>query len=302
MVPADYFAGEPPLLHTAEEASARLEDGLALFLRQASAPDAPDWLLTRLADPTAITYVDNTRGITVSRGPGLVVRILTPLVLAILFGLMVFTGASQMGAAIIREKDQRAMEIIVTSLSPRQLVTGKVLGMTLLSLTQIGVWILGGGLALGLAFGGALHTATINVPWRAVSWAVLLGVPAYFLYAVLAAGLGIVAGDSQQARQLAGILGFLGLAPLWLAGVIVNAPDGPLALALTFFPVTSPMVSLLRMALAEVPLWQLLVALALIVVSLIGSIWFVAHIFRAAMLLYGQTLRPRAIWQALRTA
>jgi ABC-2 type transport system permease protein len=129
-----------------------------------------------------------------------------------------------------------------------------------------------------------------------------LGVPAYFLYAVLAAGLGIIAGDSQQAQQLASMLGLIGLVPLWLAGVLVTNSNGPLAVALTLFPLTSPMVSLIRMTLTTVPDWQLGLALALIIVSLLLSVWFVVRIFRAAMLLYGQALRPRAVWQALRAA
>ena len=71
--------------------------------------------------------------------------------------------------------------------------------------------------ALLLAFSGALDPAAISIPWEPLIWGVLLGVPAYFLYSALAARLGIIAGDSQQARQLASILGFLGLAPLWLS-------------------------------------------------------------------------------------
>jgi len=125
-------------------------------------------------------------------------------------------------------------------------------------------------------------------------------VSGYYLYAVLASGLGIIAGDSQQAQQLAGVLGFLGLAPLWLLGMLVDKPDGPLAVALTLFPLTSPMVALFRMSLTDVPTWQLLASLGLIIASLAGSVWLVARIFRAAMLMYGQVLRPRQVLQALR--
>jgi len=89
----------------------------------------------------------------------------------------------------VREKDQRSMEMIITSLSPRELVTGKVLGMTLLSLTQVAVWALGAGAAIGLAMLGVLEPQALSIPWRALLWGALLGVPGYFLYAVIAAGL-----------------------------------------------------------------------------------------------------------------
>ncbi len=174
--------------------------------------------------------------------------------------------------------------------------------MTLLSLTQVGVWAIGGGIAIGLALSSTVDVQTLSIPWEALTWALLLGVPGYFLYAVLASGLGIIAGDSQQAQQLAGVLGMLGLAPLWFMGLLINALDGPLAVGLTLFPLTGPMIGLFRMALVEVPTWQLITSLAILVASLIGSIWLVARIFRAAMLMYGQALRPRQILQALRKA
>jgi len=194
------------------------------------------------------------------------------------------------------------MEMIITSLAPRELVAGKVLGMTLLSLTQVGVWAIGGGIAFVLAFSSVVDVQTLSIPWEALTWGLLLGMPGYFLYAVLASGLGVMAGDSQQAQQLAGVLGMLGMAPLYLMGLLVNALDGPLAVGLTMFPLTAPMIGLFRMALVEVPTWQLITSLAILVASLIGSIWLVARIFRAAMLMYGQALRPRQLLQALREA
>ncbi|HRW07155.1 MAG TPA: ABC transporter permease [Caldilineaceae bacterium] len=301
VVPVDYFAGTPPTLYTAPDANARLERAFRRILRTAMTPDAPAWLLARLSNPATFSYVDSTTGTVVEGGVGRFSRILTPILLALFFGLLVFTSTSQLGSAIVREKDQRAMEIVITSLAPRQLVMGKVLGMALLSLTQVAVWLMGGLFALLLAFTGSFDLRQLSIPWPVVGWAVLLGIPTYFLYAVLAAGLGIIAGDSQQAQQLAGFLGFFGLAPFWLVGVIVGEPDGTLPLALTLFPLSSPMIALLRMAFTIVPRWQLMAALLLIVACLFLSIWFVTRIFRSAMLLYGQTLRPRAIWQALRT-
>ena len=143
---------------------------------------------------------------------------------------------------------------------------------------------------------------TLSIPWEAVIWATLLGVPGYFLYTVLASGLGIIAGDRQQARQLSGLLGFVGLSPLYFMGILINDLDSPLALGLTWFPLTAPTVALFRMALSQVPTWQLAVSLAILIASLVVSVWFVARIFRAAMLIYGQSLRPKQIWQVLRQA
>jgi ABC-2 type transport system permease protein len=207
-----------------------------------------------------------------------------------------------MGAAVVREKDQRSIEMLVTSLRVRELVAGKVMGVSLLTLTQFAIWGVGAAIGIGLALSSLTGLEGLTVPWRAIVWALLLGVPGYFLYGALAAGLGVIAGDNQQARQLAGILGFVAFVPFWFVGTLLEAPDGLLAIAASLFPLTSPMFSLLRMTLAQVPTWQLFAALALILLSLAATVWFVARIFRAAMLNYGQSLRPEQILRALRQA
>lgn len=302
LIPADYFAGEPPRFYGTEALNEARREVLAAHLRRAQLTDAPDWLLDRLANPLVITYVDARRGTIVAEGPALLIRTFLSSIVALGFALIVFTGAGQMGVAMVREKDQRALEMVITSLSVRELVAGKVLGMSLLSLTQVGVWLVGAAIALALAFAGDLSVPMVSIPWSTVLWALLLCVPGYFLYAMLSAGLGIIAGDSQQAQQLAGMLGFFALAPFWLLGVVVSAPDGPLALVFTLFPLTAPMFTLFRMSLTIVPLWQLATALILILVSLLIATWAVARIFRTVMLLYGQRIRPRTVWQALRSA
>jgi len=298
LIPEDYFQKQPPRFYGREEPGPTLKEALAGLMRRAMLTDQPAWLPERLADPSQLTYVAQTTGQEVAEGPGLLIQVGTPLVLAILFGLTIFTGAGQMGAAMVREKENRAMEMVITSLAPWELVAGKVLGITLLTLTQIAIWGAGGAIAVGLTL-AATGVQAFTVPWTALLWATLLCGPGYFLYAVLAAGLGIIAGDQQQARQFSGLLGFVGLAPLYLMGALIKNLDGPLALALTWFPLTAPMVALFRMALSPVPSWQLGLSLVILLVSLAAGVWFVARIFRAAMLLVGQQLRPKQIWRVL---
>ncbi len=302
IVPEGYLDGQQPIFYGREQPSRQLQDAMAEFLRRALLPDQPQWLFERLAQPSIVTSVDLSAGSHTDRGVASVVRVLFPMVLALVFTLTVFTGASQMGAAVVREKDQRAMEMIITSITTRELVVGKIAGMTLVSLTQMGIWVIAAAIAMLLATFGRFDLQALSIPWSPLLWALLLCTPAYFLYAVLAAGLGIIAGDSQHAQQLAGILGLLSMTPLWLAGWLLTNPDGWVAVLLTLFPLFTPTLILFRMALSTVPLWQLIAGFASVSLSLAGSVWLVARIFRAAMLLYGQTLHPRQIWQALRVA
>ena len=300
VVPKNYFQGQIPRFYSQASPSMAVQAALTGFMRRALLAGQPEWVAERWANPSQLTYVARATGEVVG-GAGVLVQVVTPLALAVVFGLLILTGSSQMGTAVVEEKDQRALEMVITSLAARELVIGKVLGITLLTLTQVVIWAAGAGIAIGLAL-TATGGASLSIPWRAVSWALLLGVPGYFLFAMLAAGLGIIAGDRQQARQLSGLLGFLGMLPLYFLGVLINATDGPLAVGLTWFPLTAPMVALFRLALSPVPTWQLVVSLAILLASVAGSVWFVTRIFRAAMLVYGQPLRPRQIWRALRQA
>ena len=302
VVPAGYLEGEPVVFYGEESPSTTTEAALADLLRRSLLPGQPAWLWSRLNDPSERVYVALESGEEVTEGPALILHFATPAALGILFAMAVLLGSSQMGAAVVREKDQRAIEMIVTSLRVRELVAGKVLGVSLLTLTQFAIWGAGAAIGIGLALTSLVDLQELAIPWNALVWGLLLGVPGYFLYGALAAGLGIIAGDIQQARQLAGLLGFVAFVPFWFAGMLVEAPDGPLSIAVSLFPLTSPMFSLLRMALTEVPIWQLATALALILISLAAAIWFVARIFRAAMLVYGKTLHPQQILRALRQA
>jgi len=299
ILPADYFQGGSPRYLADAEPGEKLKEALGKTIRTGLLSRAPAWQVERLEDPANFTYASQITGKRVSEGPAVIIRVAIPVFLAMVFVLAIFTGANQMGSVMVQEKDQRAMEMVITSISPRELVSGKVLGMTLLSITQVGVWILGAGLAVFLFFREDLVGHAISIPWHALLWAGLLCIPAYFLFALVGAGLGVIAGDITQARQLAGMLGFVGMGPLYFMGIIVNAVDGPLAVGLTLFPFTAPTIGLFRMALTEVPAWQLVVSFLILLGSLLFSIWFVARVFRATMLLYGQKLKPAEILRAV---
>lgn len=298
LIPEGYLRGEPTRYVGSRPPTRATLDALQRTLRGALAQGADPAAAARLAAPARVTY-ESVDGEVLGEETWLVVRALFPGILALVYCLAVFTGTGQMGSAVIREKEHRAMEMVLTSLHPASLVGGKVLGMALLSLTQLGTWAVGGLAAAGLFVTGRLGVPGFSPPGDAVLWGALLCVPGYLLYAVLAAGLGIIAGDEQNAQELAGGLGLVALGPLWLLGIVFLAPEGPFAVALSLFPLSAPTVLLVRMAISDVPPWQMATALSLLLASLFVAIWAVARVFRAAMLLYGQRLRPGQVLRAL---
>lgn len=301
VVPRDYFTGGRPTYYGPAEPSEQLDAALETLLRGALLSDQPDWITARLNHPARMTFTARDSGVTLRDGPAVTLRIALPALLGMVLALVLFTGAGQIGSAIVREKAQRAMEMVITSMAPRELVAGKIAGMTLLSLTQVAVWTIGGAIAFGLGLSRYVDVWTLSIPWSAVRWALALGVPTYFLYATLAAGLGVIGGDDQQAQQLAGLLGLAALAPLWLLAPVLSAPNGRLAVGLTLFPLTGAVIALVRLTLADVAAWQLRLSMLILLASLVISALAVTRIFRAAMLMYGQPLRPRQLWRALST-
>lgn len=301
VVPTGYLHGEAVRYYGESDPTGKVRTALEAFMRRSLLPDLPGRTHDRLDEPLGnLTFLATDSNTSVKDGFALAVRVLFPFALASLFGFLVMTNVSQMGAAMVREKDQRAMEIVLTSLPPWQLVAGKVLGTTLLSLTQIAIWGIGFVLALALAISRFAPSETIEVPVEILGWSLALFLPSYFLYMTLAAGVGIVAGNARQAQQASSAFGVFGMAPFFVLKTIMDDPNGSVAVLLSYFPLTAPMISVLRMTGTTIPTWQLLLATSISVFALLGSLWLVARVYRASMLLYGQPLRPKAILRALR--
>jgi ABC-2 type transport system permease protein len=293
------FPGERPVYYGQGSPGVSTESALAQVLQRAIAPGEPEWVYARLDNMAVVSYqaLDGSR---VDEGIGLIVWVGTPAALALMYVLAVFTGAGQMGGALIQERDERSLEMIITSIRSSELVFGKVLGLTLVSMTQLAIWTLGGAGAVLLYLLSQQQPIALRLPWAAIFWALALGVPSYLLFAFTGAALGIVAGEGTQGRQLAGVLGFLGMAPIWLIGVMVQQPAGTLAIALTLFPFTATSIALFRMVLSDVPTLQLLASLAITIVSVGFSGWVLTRLFRTVMLLSGQRASLKTMWRAIR--
>lgn len=299
VIPAGYFQGASPIYYGERAPNQFFADTLRQEIRVALAPDAPDWWHDRLAQAAVWEYQDLETGRTLHQGIELLLWYVTPAAVGILYAFMLMTTINHMGPVISREKEDRAMEMVLTSLRPVELVGGKILGLTLLTLTQAAIWGLGAAIGIGIFWIGEGQTGIPSLPWGSLAWGGALAVLGYLLYGALGAGLGILAGDREQANQLAGLLAFVGISPVWMVGLLFSRPDGPIAIALTLFPLFAPIIALMRMTITDVPTWQLWAALGLLGLSLLLALFMVARFFRAAALLYGQRLTPRQMWRAL---
>ncbi len=233
-------------------------------------------------------------------GDGGIADTMLPFVVTIAVMIPLFSGGGYLFQSLAQEKSSRVMEMLLVSVRPRQLLTGKLLGLGALVLVQYAIWVAIAG--LGFAVTGR-DPGQLLAGIRLSTAEVLLIVPyalgGFGLYAALMAGIGALAQDMESSRGWIFVLTLPMMAPIYLWTAIVNAPNGPLAVALSLFPYSAPVGMLMRMTAATVPPWQLAVSLGLLVVATAGTVWLMARLFRAQTLLSGESLSIGRFWTAL---
>lgn len=201
------------------------------------------------------------------------------------------------GNAILRgvreEKENRVVELILSSVRPEQLMAGKVFGIGLAGLLQVAVWVGFGALALAFgdeiaaAIGGSLPDLP-RIPWQAGAIFLAFFAGGYFLYACIYAALGAIATSGQEAQNLQ----YPAIVPLFVAFMMVFAvtddPGGTLAVVGTLIPLTSPLVVPVRAALAPVPWGELALSAALLVVTCRVFLWIAGRTYKVTILSTGQ--------------
>ena len=224
---------------------------------------------------------------------------LLPNLMALVLYMVILLPAGVLVNAVTDEKKNCVMEVLMLSVSPGQMIGGKILALGLLGLLQTGMWV--GVLWAVVRFGGQPLNipAGFAVPTQLLVWAFVYGLLGYAMYGAQMAGLGALAPDIKDVRGASLII----LSPLivvymFAVGIFV-APDGPLALVMSLFPLTSPVGMIARMTQVTVPLWQLVLAAVLQALAAILIVRTVARLFRAQHLLSGQPFSVKRFFGAL---
>lgn len=222
-----------------------------------------------------------------------------------IFGLLVFmsvTVTSQfLMSGMVEEKENRMMELFVTSTRPSEMLWGKLLGLGALGLTQIVVWTLFGVVfasTRGTDIGQTLANLQLTPGFLLMGLAYfILG---YLLFGSVMSGIGALVNAEQEGRQLSGILGTVGVIPFMLSFSYLTDPNGPIPRVLSLIPFTAPVGMILRVSWTVVPPGEILISLGIMALSVVGTIWLSARLFRLGMLNYGKWLGLRDVIRAIR--
>jgi ABC-2 type transport system permease protein len=268
------------------------------FLTSNLMASQPPEIANRIINGNKLTVqsADNSRGTTEDR----ILNVILPIIAGILFIIAMSTTSGYLMQAVVEEKENRTMEIMVTSVSPNQLMTGKTLADITVGFTQLLVWVLF--VVIALVIGKNYIPQMNNVKFSGETIALLAAVmiPAFIMISGLMAAVGATISEASEGQQFVGLFTI----PLWLPffffATFLENPNSPLAIILSFFPLTAPMTLALRIGLSSVPEWQLITSVTILVLSAIGAVWLAGRAFRMGMLRYGQRLRWKEIFSRQR--
>lgn len=222
-----------------------------------------------------------------------------PYGITLFFYVFILGSASLLLSNITTEKQNRVMEILLTSVTPLQLMTGKIIGLGLVGLLQMIVWLVSA--LILLQFSGRTVTALqgIQIPPAIIGWGVLYFILGYTIFAGLMAGIGALVPNMREASQATFLVILPLIIPLMFISLLINRPDAALSIGLSLFPLTSPVAMMTRLAASPVPFWQLGLAAVLQTLAAVFIIRLVSGMFRAQNLLSGQPFSVKVFLQAL---
>jgi len=222
-----------------------------------------------------------------------------PYAVTMLFYIIILSAASLLLSSVAKEKENRVMEILMMSVTPRQLLTGKIVGLGLLGLLQTIAWV-GTGRVL-LALSGTTFNLPIafQLPPSFLVWAVIFFLLGYSVYASLMAGLGALVPNLREASQATILVIFPLIIPIFLLSLLIDQPNGMLAIILSIFPLTSPVAMMTRLSSGPIPFWQTALAALLLALTAIFVVRSVARMFRAQTILSGQPFSRKVFFDAL---
>jgi len=259
------------------------------------------------------------------------VQFVLGMILAILIYMFIMLFGGQVMQGVTEEKSSRIVEVIVSSVKPFQLMMGKIIGVSLVALTQFVMWILltgviyiGFSTAVGISHPEAISQGTVmaqeisstnimdneavqdvlnivhSIDFGTIIFSFfvffLLG---YLLYATMFAAIGSLVDNNTDSQQFSLPVTVPLLIAFLSAIYIVNDPDGSLALWLSMIPFTSPVVMMVRIPFG-IPIWQVIVSALILAGSFVGMTWVAAKVYRTGILMYGKKPTYKEIFKWLK--
>ena len=230
-----------------------------------------------------LTSTDEAGNIVEAAESNRVANFVVPMALMLLMWMIVMVTAQPLMQSTLEEKMQRIAEVLLGSVTPFQLMMGKLLGIVGVSLTMGTIYLVGGFIAIRQAGFGQFFPA--HVVW----WFVVFQTMAVLLFGSLFAAIGAAVTDMREAQSLLTPVMLIVVAPLFVWFNVLREPLSPFSTVVSLIPPATPMLMVLRQAVPPgVPTWQPLLGVALVLVTTIACVFVAGRIFRVGILMQGQ--------------
>ncbi|MFC1996679.1 ABC transporter permease [Chloroflexota bacterium] len=301
LIPEDYLNTLYVDLYYLEEApETRVLQDFDDYMRANILGTPPTAIQVRITEGSTLTvksmnnnreFQDNETGIII---------IMLPLMIAMFFLFAIMGASGYFLQVVTDEKESRTMEIMITSISPIQLIAGKSLGLVAVGLTQILVWVISIVIAWIVALNFFETLRTIELPWEVLIFFAIFFLPSYAIIAGVMICIGSIVNELQEGQQISGVLNLLFTFPIFFAALVFANPNSPLLIFLSFWPTTSLMTIIMRWGFTVIPVWQVAMSWFICMVTGIMVIWIASRLFRLGMLRYGQRVSLKSAIRALR--
>lgn len=272
----------------------KLDDSLAPLLTSLAQQGALSSAVTSLGgDPAQVSsqIAQATPDVTSLEPPPEVDsgQIVAGFVAGILLFIALMTAGQLVAQGVVEEKTSRVVELLLATVRPWQLMSGKVLGIGLVGLVQV-VLVVGAGIITALAL-GLLDTSTVNLGGTA-AWAIVWFVIGFASYALVLAALGALVSRQEDVGSVIGPVTALMIIP-YVIGISIApwAPDNPLVVWLSYIPFCSPLIMPIRIALGAVDTWEILLSVGLSLAVIPLLVWFAGRVYSNAVLHTGGRVR-----------
>ena len=224
-------------------------------------------------------------------GADIAAGIALPMVFVAIFMISIFMTSGYLLQSVTEEKENRVVEIVLSSIPATPLMSGKILGLGGAGLTQVGIWVGSALIAVPLLSSQIPDLGPIELDPTMLVLALTYFVLGYLAYGAIFAAIGAIAPGNREAQQYSGFLGFAAAMPFIVFSVFLADLQSPIVYALALFPLTAPTSMLIVLGVSEEIPWPL-VGASLTSLTLFAALASVAsaRIFRATVLLYG--VRP----------
>jgi ABC-2 type transport system permease protein len=221
------------------------------------------------------------------------VNIAVPFAISMALILTLFSSSGYLLQAVVEEKENRTMEIILTSVSTGQLMLGKTLAGISAGLTQLAGWLVFTGLGLFLI----RDELQVELAPGMLSLAALVFFPSLVMLSGIMTAVGATVTEAREGQQVVGLISMFIWLPFMLVAFFMFSPNSPAAVGLSLFPLTAPVSLLFRAAFTVIPTWQSATSVILQWLAALGALWLAGRALRLGLLNYGKRISLVALFR-----